>query len=90
MTSQSVDPLPANSTDVANGPNLVIPGGRALRLARAMLLACVRSYEMASTYERLNRLSDVQLRRMGLDRSTLARDAIDAVEARDTSGNSQF
>jgi len=38
---------------------------------------------MASIYERLNRLPDVQLRRMGLDRSTLARDAIDAVEARD-------
>jgi hypothetical protein len=39
---------------------------------------------MASIYERLNGLSDVQLRRMGLDRSTLARDAMDAVEVRDS------
>jgi hypothetical protein len=66
-----------------------IAAGRVLSLVRAMLLACVRSYEMASTYERLNRLPDVQLRRMGLDRSTLARDAIDSVEARDKRRHSE-
>jgi hypothetical protein len=94
VTSQSVsntsNPVPANSMDVPSGPNLVTARGGALRLMREMFLACVRSYEMASIYQRLNGLSDIQLRRMGLDRSTLARDAIDAVEARDKRGHSEF
>lgn len=94
MTSQSVsnksDQVPAKSTDVASGSNLVTAGGRALRFVRAMVLACLRSYEMASIYERLNSLSDAQLHRMGLNRSTLARDAIDAVEERDKCGHSEF
>ena len=94
VTTQSMsntsDPGPANSTAVPSGANLVIAAGRALRLVRVMLLACARSYEMASTYERLYRLSDVQLHRMGLHRSTLVRDAIAAVEARDKRGFSEF
>jgi hypothetical protein len=50
---------------------------RAVRFVRLMVIACVRSYEMASTYESLSRLSDSELRRRGLDRATLARDVMD-------------
>jgi hypothetical protein len=51
--------------------------GRTVRFVRLMVTACVRSYEMASNYESLSRLSDSELRRRGLDRATLARDVMD-------------
>jgi hypothetical protein len=35
---------------------------------------CAEYYAAATTYEQLSRLSDADLRRRGLDRSTLARD----------------
>jgi len=35
---------------------------------------CAKYYAAAAAYEQLSRLSDAELRRRGLDRSTLARD----------------
>jgi hypothetical protein len=72
--------VPANSIDVPSGPNLVIEVGTQIAASHVSGLRSL--LRMASLYERLNALSNVQLHRMGLDRSTLARDAIHAVEAR--------
>jgi hypothetical protein len=44
------------------------------------LRACTDYYAASALYEQLNRLSDAELYRRGLNRSTLARDIFDSVE----------
>jgi hypothetical protein len=46
------------------------------------LRACSDYHAASTLYEQLNRLSDAELRRRGLNRSTLGREAVDAVERR--------
>jgi hypothetical protein len=82
MTYQKA-PTPSHSTtlldpaDDRTRARVVGVVGRTVRFVRLMVTACVRSYEMASIYESLSRLSDSELRRRGLDRATLARDVMD-------------
>jgi hypothetical protein len=47
--------------------------------------ACVDYYEAAALYEELNRLSDAELARRGLDRPNLARDVREACDRSDRS-----
>ncbi len=44
---------------------------------------CASFYEAAALYEELNRLSDAELARRGLDRPNLARDLLEACERDD-------
>ena len=44
------------------------------------LRACTDNYAASALYEQLNQLSDAELHRRGLNRSTLARNIFDSVE----------
>ena len=52
---------------------------RAARIA-SWLRTCTDYYAASALYEQLNRLSDAELHRRGLNRSTLARNIFDSVE----------
>ena len=71
-TSRAMPPLV-----VRRGVNVKGAVWRALRFVRLFVCACLQSYELASTYDRLNRLSDAELRRLGFNRRTLAYDVMD-------------
>ncbi len=64
-----------NSLDHAHGPFRRWAAGVA-----EWLRACTDYYAASALYEQLNRLSDAELRRRGLSRSTLARSIFESVE----------
>jgi hypothetical protein len=77
-----------------SSPRLVVIGrasskhGRLRRLrvrVATWFRACVDYYEAAALYEELNRLSDAELARRGLDRPNLARDVREACDRSDRS-----
>ena len=65
----------ASSLDHAQGPFR----RRAAVIAK-WLRACTDYYAASALYEQLNRLSDAELHRRGMNRSTLGRNVFDSVE----------
>ena len=65
----------ASSLDRAQGPFR----RRAAGIAR-WVRACTDYYAASALHEQLNRLSDAELHRRGLNRTTLARNIFDSVE----------
>jgi hypothetical protein len=75
----SIEHLPVTSTEQEGGSLLANLHTR----AAAWLRTCADYYAASAAYEDLAGLSDAELRRRGLSRDTIGRDAVDVCTRRD-------
>ena len=75
----SIEHLPVAGTEEAGRSQLA----NLHMLAAAWLRTCADYYAASAMYEDLAGLSDAELRRRGLSRDTIARDAVDICTRRD-------